>query len=25
VPGTLRYIFMILRHLPRALYQRLPL
>lgn len=25
VPGSLRYVFAILRHLPRALYRRLPL
>ncbi len=25
VPGTLRFVFAILRHLPRALYRRLPL
>ena len=25
VPGTLRYVFMVLRHLPRAVFRRLPL
>jgi decaprenylphospho-beta-D-erythro-pentofuranosid-2-ulose 2-reductase len=25
VPGTLRYVFSVLRHLPRPIYQRLPL
>jgi decaprenylphospho-beta-D-erythro-pentofuranosid-2-ulose 2-reductase len=25
VPGVIRYVFMVLRHLPRPLYRKLPL